>query len=80
MTLADISNGNVDGADWLFLIAAIVFGLAAIVAIASALRSAAAVPPGNATGNPHVTAAATAWHTALVDAGLCVVAIAWLLL
>ena len=55
--LAAIASGHADAADLLFLIAAVLFGVAAIIAIA---RSAA--------------------ESALVPAGLCLVAVSWLLL
>lgn len=58
--LADaIADGHVYAADWLFLIAAVIFGLAAIIAGARL--------PDRTRGT-------------LIPAGLCLVAIAWLLL
>lgn len=59
--IADIAHGHVDGADILFLVAAIVFGIAAI-----AVYIRQAVPRD--------------WVPALVPVGLCLLAIAWLIL
>lgn len=54
---AAIASGHADAADLLFLVAAIVFGLAAVLNV---VRGAA--------------------ESALVPAGLCLVAVAWLVL
>jgi hypothetical protein len=62
--LADIASGNTDTADVLFLIGAILFGLLALVAL---LR------PPTASLEARVIAA-------LLPAGLCLVAIGWLVL
>jgi len=59
--IADIANSHVDLADVLFLIAAIVF---AVAAIAAYVRQ--AVPRD--------------WVPSLVPVGLCLVAVAWLVL
>lgn len=60
MLLADIASGNLDAADVLFLIAAILFFVAVLAAL------------GVIQGTNVVAAC--------VPAGLCLVAIAWLLL
>lgn len=65
MTLADIADGNTATADVFFLIAAILFGLAAIVYL---------IPPTNPP-RPYA-----GWAGFLVAAGLCLVSIAWLVL
>jgi len=57
--LADIASGNTGTADVLFLIAAILFALAALVAFL--------IHPDG-------------WRSALTPAGLCLVAIGWLVL
>lgn len=69
LVLADIADGNTGTADVLFLIAAILFGLAALFHIF------APASPG-----PEPRAAYWGWTPALVDAGLCLVAIGWLVL
>jgi len=58
-----VDNGNFGTANVLFLIAAILFGLAAIFHIFSP------------TTGPEPRAAYWGWTPALVDAGLCLVAI-----
>lgn len=68
--LADIASGNTGTADVLFLIAAILFGLAALSHLFG--------PPGAA--NPPGTRVGFWWTAVLVDAGLCLVAIGFLLL
>jgi TRAP-type C4-dicarboxylate transport system permease small subunit len=65
--LADIASGNTDTADVLFLIAAIIFGLAAIAHLVPAGRS--ATPP-----------APLWWLGAAIPAGLCLLSVAWLVL
>ena len=62
-----IVNGNLNAADVLFLIGAILFGVGALVAIPTATTT-----PGRAR--------AALWHGFLIGAGLCLVAIAWLIL
>ena len=64
--LADIASGNTDTADVLFLIGAIVFGLATLIALDMALRA-----------SPRTI---NVWQPVLVAAGLCLVSIAWLVL
>jgi len=66
LTLADISTGNTATADVFFLIAAIAFGLGFIVYADAALKA-----------TPRTI---TLWAPVLVAAGLCLVAIAWLVL
>lgn len=71
--LADIASGNTGTADVLFLIAAILFGIAAlfhIFAPAGGPRDAAAPARPAYWG----------WTPALVDVGLCLVAIGWMVL
>jgi hypothetical protein len=76
MLLADIASGNTGTADTLFLIAAICFGIAVILHVFGAY------------GGPRTPAEAPArggwgwapWSTIFVDAGLCLLAIAWLVL
>jgi hypothetical protein len=67
MLLADIASGNTGTADVLFLIAAILFGIAALAHIFGG-------NPG-----PEPRAAYWGWTPALVDAGLCLVAIGLML-
>ena len=64
--LADISHGHVDLSDWLLLIAAIVFAVAAVVTV---------VPAPAERPRP-------VWvsHAYLVAVGLCLFAVAWLVL
>lgn len=65
--LADIATGHHAGADILFLIAAIVFGLAAISGLFDRPLGEAPAPP--------------VWgRISLTAAGLCLLAIAWLIL
>lgn len=65
--LADIATGHSAGADVLFLIAAVVFGIAALV---PALDR----PVADAPGRPVYA------RISLVAVGLCLLAIAWLIL
>jgi hypothetical protein len=67
--LADIASGNTGTADVLFLIAAILFGIAALTHFFA--------PHG---GPEAPRAAYWGWTPALVDAGLCLIAIGWLVL
>ena len=66
MLLADIASGDTGTADVLFLIAAILFGLAALTHLLA--------PRG-----PDPRPAYWGWTPALVDAGLCLVAIGLML-
>jgi hypothetical protein len=68
MFFADIATGQTGTADVLFLIAAILFGIAALAHIF-----------GGAPAGPEPRAAYWGWTPALVDAGLCLVAIGLLL-
>ena len=65
--IADIVTGKTATADVLFLIAAIVFGLAAIISFVDR-------PRADAVGPPVYT------RLSLTAVGLCLLAIAWLLL
>lgn len=68
---ADIASGNTGTADVLFLIAAILFGLAALIHIFGG---------GPAPANPPASRVGFWWTAALVDAGLCLGFIGFLLL
>jgi hypothetical protein len=77
LTLADISTGNTATADVLFLIAAIVFGLAALISLVPAARALHhdETPAGTAVRRPVLW-----WTPFLIPAGLCLLSIAWLVL
>jgi hypothetical protein len=62
--IADIAHGHVDGADVLFLIAAIIFGIAAILPHTHHRTEGARLDLG----------------VSLIPAGLCLISIAWLIL
>jgi hypothetical protein len=62
VTFADIASGEAATADVLFLIAAIVFGVAALIEV------------------PQPPPAVARWSHFLLGAGLCLVAVAWLIL
>lgn len=66
--LAEIASGNVDTADWLFLIGAIIFGVAALVSLAVSRPA------------PGAAVVRLWWTPFLIPAGLCVVSVAWLVL
>jgi hypothetical protein len=72
--LADIASGNTGTADTLFLVAAICFGIAVILHLFGAYGGPRS--PGEAPGRPGWTP----WTTVFVDVGLCLLAIAWLVL
>jgi hypothetical protein len=72
--LADIATGDTGTADVLFLVAAILFGLAGLLHLLAAFpanRAAPAEPAGPGWG--------WGWTTIFVDAGLCLVALGLLL-
>jgi hypothetical protein len=69
VVLSDIASGNTGAADVVFLIAAILFGLAALAHLFT--------PRGPAAEG---RAGYWGWTPAIVDAGLCLVAIGLLLL
>jgi hypothetical protein len=75
MLLADIASGNTGTADTLFLIAAICFGIALILHLFGAYGGPRT--PAEPAGR---TWWGAAWPTIFVDAGLCLLAIAWLVL
>jgi len=64
MTFADIASGNTGTADWLFLIAAIVFGIGFLMTFP----------------RPITFAELQKAPWCLLFAGLCLVSVAWLLL
>jgi len=68
MMFADIASGNTGTADVLFLIAAILFGIAALLHLFA--------PAAGPDPRPHYWG----WTPALVDAGLCLVAIGLMVL
>jgi hypothetical protein len=69
-TLADIAQGNSGAADVCFLIAAILFGIAAITHLFG--PGPAPAGSGSRVGWP--------WTSLLVDVGLCLLAVGFLLL
>jgi hypothetical protein len=73
MILADIATGDTGTADVLFLIAAILFGLAAILHLIGAYPRPAPAEPAARGGW------GWGWTTIFVDAGLCLVALGLML-
>lgn len=69
--LADIASGNTETADVLFLVAAIVFALATIIAVVRAVEVTPNDPPARSFG---------VWYAPLIAAGLTLLSIAWLAL
>jgi hypothetical protein len=76
MLLADIASGNTGTADTLFLIAAICFGIAVILHVFGAYGGPRTPADPGGPGRPWWGT----WPTIFVDAGLCLLAIAWLVL
>lgn len=74
MTLAEIASGNADTADVMFLLGAIAFGLAMLVALARILTR------PRATDGTVRPVALAAWEYVLVPLGLGLVAVGWLVL
>lgn len=75
---ADISSGNTGTADTLFLIAAICFGIAVILHLFGTYGGSRTPADGGAPARGGF--AWTPWTTVFVDVGLCLLAIAWLVL
>lgn len=74
MTLAEIASGNADTADVMFLLGAIAFGLAMLVALARIF-----IRPRTVDGTVRPVTLA-AWEYVLVPLGLGLVAVGWLVL